>query len=319
MKQNLTLLALCLLTSTLPARAQVYKSWAAATGFSGVPVTDFHNGLGAVSSARTTATSPMGGTGIAYGYSWTELGALHVLAETRTDSTSLAVGADQNFAFSGRDNAAAFDPTAPGFYATAAQFAVDDLLIPGVGVTTVSANMSLHAILQSTAATALGSYVAESGFYLGFSVSQGGVGIGSGTLKVRRDAAGVSSQVGTGLLPESLVVAPTISTVYTTNSFTVTKGAPFKMDWFLSGYAASFTNGGNATTGKTDMENTFSWATSGPVFNIAGGGTISSAQGGISNNLYTSLASAPEPGTLTFLALGATLVIVTRRQRRAHH
>ncbi|WP_309715626.1 hypothetical protein [Armatimonas sp.] len=307
-----------LLALALPTHAQVYKSWAAATGFSGVPVTEFHSGLGLVSSARTSATSPMGGTGIAYGYSWTEVGKLHVLAETRTDSLSLAVGSDQNVAFSGRDNTGSFDTSAPGFYATAAQFVVDDLVIPGVGAATISTNMDLHAILDTTAATALGNFTSEGGFYIGFTVSQGGAGIGTGSLKVSRNSAGVTTNTGSGLLPALGAVTPTISTLYTTGNFTVAKGVPVKMDWFLSAYGIAFTNGGNATTAKTDMNSTFSWATSGPVFNIAGGGTASSAQGGISNNLFGGGgASAPEPTSVAFLMLGSTLVLIKNQRQKA--
>jgi hypothetical protein len=313
MKKFSILVLGALLGAALPAQAQVYRSWAAATGFTGIPVTDSRVGLGEVASARTTATSPLSGTGSAYGYSWTEVGKLHVLAEARTDSLSQLVGDDQNVAFSGRDNAASFDTTAPGFYATAAQFIVDDLVIPGVGIATVSTNMELHAILEATAATNLGSFVAESGFYIGFTVSQGGVGIGTGSLKVNRNSAGATTNTGTGLLPALGAVTPTLSTLYTTGNFTVTKGVPVKMDWFLSAYGIAFTNGGNATQGKNDMSSTFSWATSGPVFNIAGGGTVNSVQGGISNNLFGGGASAPEPASLVFLALGATLVIVHRR------
>ena len=298
--------------------AQVYKSWAAATGFTGVPVTDAHVGLGVVSSASTSATSPMGGTGAVNSQAHATVGQLHVLAKATTDSLSLLVGDDQNFGFSGRDNSNPFDTTAPGFYATAAQFVVDDLVIAGAGVTTISANMDLHAILDAGASTALGSFVADSGFAIGFKVSQFGIELGNGTLKVSRDYAGATTNTGTGLLPALIAVTPLISSVYTTGDITVARGAPITMDWFLSAYGSAFTNGGNRTSGKADLNSTFGWTSAGPVFNIAGGGTASSAQGGISNNLFSGGASAPEPGTLVFLTLGATLVIVTRRHRMRH-
>lgn len=314
MKKLLGVLMGSLLGAALPAQAQVYRSWAAATGFTGIPVTDSRAGLGAVASARTTETSPMGGTGSAYGMAWAEVGTLHVLAEARTDSLSKAVGEDQNFAFSGRDNTAAFNLASPSFYATAAQFTVDDIILAGAGgAALVRTNMSLHAILDSTAATALGNFTAESGFYLSFAASQRGVSLGSGTLKVSRSSAGVTTNTASGLLLPLGAVTPEIRTGLATDWYMVDLGVPLKVEWFLSAYGIAFTNGGNSTQGKSDMSSTFSWATSGSVFEITGGGTANSVQGGISNNLFSTVASAPEPTSLLFLALGATLVIVHRR------
>lgn len=296
-----------------PLRAQTYKSWAAATGFTGVPVTDVQTGLGLAASARTAATSPLGGTGVAYGYAWTEVGKLHVLSETRTDSLSFLAGSDQNFAYAGRDNNLSFDLASPSFYATAAQFVVTDLVVSGVGAASISLNMSMHALLQNTASTGVGNFAADSGFTLAFKASQGGAEVASGTLKVGRDVAGSMSQLVIGALPALGGLAPTINTSYMTNFFTVDRGVPITVDWFLSAYGVSFTNGGNATQSKADLSSTFSWATAGPVVTIMGGGTANSAQGGISNNLFSSSTSAPEPGSLVFLSVGVPLVILTRR------
>ena len=114
-------LAFFALADALPAQAQVYKAWAAAAGFSGVPV-----------------TSPLGGTGFVNSLARTTPGQLHVLAEASINSASLLVGDDQNFGLAGRGNGGPFDTVSPSFFATAAQFVVDDLTVPGVAVTMIS-------------------------------------------------------------------------------------------------------------------------------------------------------------------------------------
>jgi hypothetical protein len=88
-----------------------------------------------------------------------------------------------------------------------------------------------------------------------------------------------------------------------------------------AGYSASATILGNDTTDVelqaiNDFSSTFTFPTSGPVFNLPAGYTVNSVSADIVNNQYLggAPASVPEPGTSVLLGSGVLLAAFLRRR-----
>jgi hypothetical protein len=103
---------------------------------------------------------------------------------------------------------------------------------------------------------------------------------------------------------------------FSTPAFTVTVGVPFQVKLFMHTQASvgafPYNTAGFSAEANADFSNTFSFATTGNVFNLPAGYTATSAQAAILNN---TVIPAPEPATLSLLA--APLLLLRARRPRS--
>jgi hypothetical protein len=102
----------------------------------------------------------------------------------------------------------------------------------------------------------------------------------------------------------------------TTPNFDVQSGVPFDVQIRLSTFAealvSSSVGSGGTAEANTDFSHTFSFTTSGPVFNLPLGYSANSADANIVNN---QVAAVPEPSSFALAAAAMSLAVATRARR----
>jgi hypothetical protein len=98
-----------------------------------------------------------------------------------------------------------------------------------------------------------------------------------------------------------------------TDTFTVPLDTPLTLSVELQTNASAVLTGGGLASAAADFANTLSFPKSGPVFNLSGGATANSVDGGISSNQFTGV---PEPGAAGLLILAAAAALGRRCRMR---
>ncbi|MFL5242840.1 MAG: hypothetical protein ACJ8FY_12085 [Gemmataceae bacterium] len=222
-----------------------------------------------------------------------------------------------------------FGGVGSGFAQGIALFDLDDVTIssPFPTGTTLSTQLNLH----------VSGVVGFSGFDLGsfsndavLDVQATVVGTGfvggifsrfSTTGLLQIESSGMLSAVSPGVqLTDELGIFDErvkIDANFSTPQFEAPVNQPFRVELEL--LVQGIARGGNGfSSGSADFEKTFTFATSGPVFNLPDSYTVNSVEGGIVNNRYGSsvTAAVPEPASLTLLILGGLGMIGSGWLRR---
>lgn len=135
----------------------------------------------------------------------------------------------------------------------------------------------------------------------------------SGSRRVQESFSGGDDPSETSSVETSGLLEGWEGGTITTPSFDVTLGEPFAFEGSVTASAHAFIDlfrGGTVrgvAISNADFSNTFSFATSGPVFNVPDGFTVNSAQGNIVDNRFVGAQQTiiPEPSSLALLGVGA--------------